>query len=116
MKALTLFEAADPHAGMTGDPWQRTPEEGTTLWPTGINPGEVVIVEVVRYDPMGKALPSKYYRAVCGEHRTVSGMLKHLTAEPDDEFPLMPPWQLGWVYLGGYANHRYWRKKGSAEP
>lgn len=62
------------------------------------------------YDSLWKLQPSKYYRCICGQHATVSGMLKHLTAEPDDEFPLMPPWQLGWVYLGGYTNHRYWRR------
>lgn len=111
---LNLFEAADDkHVNMHGNPWQRTPweDQGTTVWPLDIQPGDVVIVEDIHYDNTnGKRMPSKYYRAVCGEHRTVSGMMKTITAEPDDEFPLMPPWQLGWLYLGGYVNHRYWRR------
>ena len=110
----TLFEAVDDkHVNMCGDPWQRTPwTEGITLWPLDIQPGDIVIIESVQYDNTnGKRLPSKYYRAVCGQHKTVSGMMKTITAEPDDEFPLVPPWQLGWLYLGGYVNHRYWRRK-----
>lgn len=108
----TLFEAADDkHVNMRGDPWQRTPYEGTTVWQLGICVGDIVIVEDIRYDFNGKWLPSQYYRCICGEHKTVSGMMKHLTPAPDDEFPLIPPWQCGWIYVGGYANHRYWKRK-----
>lgn len=111
----TLFETADAqHVNMRGNPWQRTPweEQGTNVWPLSVKTGDVVIVEEIRYDFNGKILPSLYYRCICGEHKTVSGMMKHLTPDPDDEFPLAPPWQLGWIYVGCYANHRYWRKKG----
>jgi len=76
-----------------------------------INVGDVVIVESKHYEKTGRPTDSEYYRTVVGEHMTVSGMMKHLTAEPDATFLNIPPWQMGWTYAGNYAYMQMWRAK-----
>ena len=73
--------------------------------------GDVVIVESKHYDKTGRPQDSEYFRTVVGEHRTVSGMMKHLTSEPDFTFPMIPPWQMGWIYAGNDAYTQMWRAK-----
>ena len=73
--------------------------------------GDVVIVEMKHFDKTGRPQDSEYFRTVVGEHMTVSGMMKHLTSEPDSTFLRIPPWQMGWVYAGNYETMQMWRAK-----
>lgn len=46
--------------------------------------GDVVIVERLKFDyKAGFPIDSDYYRAVIGQHDTVSGPQFHMTNEPD---------------------------------
>lgn len=76
-----------------------------------LNIGDIVIVESKHFDKAGHPEDSEYFRTVAGEHMTVSGMMKHLTSEPDFTFPLIPPWQMGWIYAGNYMTMQMWRAK-----
>ena len=56
-------------------------------------------------------LLKEHIRANCVivDHKYVQ-LKKRLTIGICDGIMVVPPWQLGWLYLGGYVNHRYWRK------
>ena len=57
--------------------------------------GTEVIVERRHYEyTKGYPLESSYYRAIIGSHMTVSGMMKHMTPEPNMDFPDIPEWQV----------------------
>ena len=73
--------------------------------------GDVVIVESKHYDKTGRPADSDYYRTIVGEHMTVSGMMKHLTSDPDSTLLSIPPWQMGWIYAGNNAYMQMWRVK-----
>lgn len=73
--------------------------------------GDVVIVESKHYDKTGRPADSDYYRTIVGEHMTVSGVMKHLTSDPDSTFLSIPPWQMGWIYAGNNAYMQMWRAK-----
>lgn len=76
-----------------------------------LNIGDVVIVESKHFDRSGIPTDSEYFRTVVGEHSTVSGMMKHLTSEPDATFLCIPPWQMGWIYAGNDSYMQMWRAK-----
>ncbi len=76
-----------------------------------INVGDVVIVESKHFDRTGRPTDSEYFRTVVGEHMTVSGMMKHLTSEPDATFLNIPLWQGRWIYAGNNAYMQMWRAK-----
>ncbi len=113
-KTMDLFESSDPHTGLHGDPWQREPWNpgGARVWPYDLQVGDVVIVEEYERNYSGLTGKSKYYRCVVKEHSTVSGKMKTINSEPDDEFPAVPPWQLGWIYLNVGYGHVFWKRRG----
>lgn len=76
-----------------------------------ISVGDVVIVESKSFDKTGRPADSEYFRTVVGEHRTVSGMMKHLASEPDSTFLSIPPWQGRWIYAGNNEYTQMWRAK-----
>ena len=74
--------------------------------------GDIVIVERRHFAwGTGKPLPSEYFRAIVGKHRTVAGDAFHLTSEPNWQFPEIPPWAMGWIYAGNGAMEQMWMKE-----
>ena len=107
-KQLDLFEAADPHFNMTGDPWQRSNEwEGVQIWIQDLKIGDEVIAEHHRMDKYGKRRPSQYFRTTVGMNKTVSGPMWHLTSVPTEEFPTVPTWD--WIYPS-WGSTTYWKR------
>lgn len=96
---------------MTGAPDRPRFTEYEMVGLKDINVGDVVILESKNFDKTGRPTESEYYRTVVGEHSTVSGMMKHLTSEPDSTFLSIPPWQMGWIYAGNNAYMQMWRVK-----
>lgn len=73
--------------------------------------GTVLIREEYHWDKKtGAPADSTYIRVRVGEHRTVSGTMKHVEAEPSFEWPNIPPWR--WIYPG--PNERYWKSRNPA--
>ena len=75
-----------------------------------LNVGDEVIMERRHIDHRGYPAPSDYYRMVVGEHRTVAGPRKHLTADPNVEFPHIPAWGMNWVYASNDMMTQMWRR------
>lgn len=76
-----------------------------------IHVGDIVIVERLRFDfKTGAPVDSEYYRAVIGQHNTVSGPRYHMTNEPDAEFPAFAPWSGRWIYATADSVTNIWRK------
>ena len=73
--------------------------------------GQEVIVETKHYEyKRGYPVESTYYRAIVGHHKTVSGVMAHLTNEPNVEWPSFAPWQGRWIYAGNDAVTTMWVK------
>ena len=77
-----------------------------------LNIGDEIILECRHYEyKTGYPIESTYYRTIVGEHRTVSGMMKHIANEPTYEFPNIAPWNGRWIYAGNSATEQMWRRK-----
>lgn len=67
-------------------------------------------------------MTTHFYRTVLGYHRAVRGMMMHLVADPDEEWPDVVPWAgvagrpdyKKWVYP--HYVFRYWTKGEIVEP
>lgn len=74
--------------------------------------GMVVIYERKHFEPKkGTPMDSDYYRTIVGHHRTVGGDAFHLTAEPNWEWPSIPPWQGSWIYAVNGGMCQMWAKE-----
>ncbi len=71
--------------------------------------GTVVIVERKNWNKSGYPMESDFYRAIIGHHMTVAGLMADMTAEPNWEFPKIPPWQ-GKIYAENNTVFQLWRK------
>ena len=71
--------------------------------------GTEVIVERKHWDKRGYPMESDFYRAIIGHHMTVSGLMADMTAEPNFEFPKIPPWQ-GKIYAQNSNCMQLWKK------
>lgn len=71
--------------------------------------GTEVIVERKNWDRNGYPMESDFYRAIIGHHMTVAGTMADMTAEPNFEFPKIPPWQ-GKIYAENNNTMQLWRK------
>ena len=70
-----------------------------------------VVVERKHFDyKSGYPVGSSYYRAIVGEHKTVAGPRKHLTNEPNVEFPEVAPWYGRRIYAGNDGVTQMWRR------
>ena len=84
----------------------------TTVNASDLSVGDVVIVEQKHFDyKTGRPVESEFFRAIVGEHSTVSGRMKHLVSEPTLEWPSIPQWQGLWTYAGNNAVTQMWRRK-----
>ena len=67
-------------------------------------------------------MTTHFYRTVLGYHRAVGGMMMHLVADPDEEWPDIVPWAgvtgrpdyKKWTYP--HFIFRYWTKGEIVEP
>lgn len=73
--------------------------------------GTEVIAQTLHWNAKGYPKPSVFYRAIIGHHKTVSGIMADLTAEPNFRFPDFPPWQ-GKIYASNSYNMTLWIKDG----
>ena len=71
--------------------------------------GTEVIVECRHWDRNGYPMESDFYRAIIGHHMTVSGLMADMTAEPNFEFPIIPPWQ-GKIYAQNSNVMQLWKR------
>ena len=77
-----------------------------------LNTGDVILLERKHFEKKtGKPVQSTFYRCVVGEHKTVSGMMKHLVNEPDFDWPQIAEWANEWVYAGNDGVHQMWKKE-----
>ena len=72
--------------------------------------GTEVIVERKNWNKSGYPMESDFYPAIIGHHMTVSGLIADMTAEPNFEFPKIPPWQ-GRIYAQNNGMMQLWIKK-----
>ena len=69
--------------------------------------GTVLIVHRVWHDPATYQVTREaYYRARLKRKKTVMGLDAAVYSEPDCDFPELPPWQLGWIWLEEIAGMR----------
>ena len=81
---------------------------------SALNVEDVIILERKHFKmKTGEPVPSTFYRCVVGEHKTVSGMMKHLVNEPDFDWPQIAEWGNEWVYAGNDGIHQMWKKEKS---
>lgn len=71
--------------------------------------GTEVIVERKNWNKSGYPMESDFYRAIIGHHMTVGGLMADMTAEPNFEFPKIPPWQ-GRIYAENNTVFQLWIK------
>ena len=72
--------------------------------------GTEVIVERKNWDKNGYPMGSDFYRAIIGHHMTVAGLMADMTAEPNFEFPKIPPWQ-GKIYAQNSNCTQLWKRE-----
>ena len=85
--------------GMDDESWERVSVYDVPV-------GTILIQEKMHWEyKTGMPADSTYIRVRVGEHKTVSGMMRHVEAEPSFSWPTIPPWQ--WIYPG--PNESYWR-------
>lgn len=64
--------------------------------------GSVVLYARMHFEyKTGKPLGADYYRCIVGTRRTVSGPEKCVISQPDADWPGIPAWRRGWVWLAG---------------
>ena len=78
--------------------------------------GDEVIVEHLRWDfDKGFPIESVYYRAIAEQHKTLAGMEFELVAEPNIEWPNIPPWMRGRICAYNGNDIRMWMKEDNDE-
>ncbi|MBQ3424777.1 MAG: hypothetical protein IJH38_06240 [Clostridia bacterium] len=66
--------------------------------------GAVLIVSKSWHDQKTWAVTkTEYYRARVKYHKTVAGPEAALHSEPDYDWPSIPTWQQGWIYVSGLS-------------